>query len=205
MFSEGVEPESILKRGAKPDKPVLRLLRGPLCPNCQNPEGGEGIVHQVGLQQWPIVQCFYCAARLFVGENDFRHVVPEDKAPAIRADFLTPRPFNDGLDGFNRQVADITGIVQEHERKFLYWKGRLEQVKRRRAEFMGVVSAEITTKCLFCKRDYPTSPDVKGCSDCRNKQPLFRSEIAGDSRTAQKPLSDAPARKQVESEQSGAT
>lgn len=140
------------------DLPVAAILRGPSCPNCDGDP--DGIVHQRGLHQDPIVQCFHCAARVYC-EGEFRHVVPEDKAPPIRADFLTPRPFNDGLDGFNRMVGTIMAEVAEHERKARYWRGRLQQAQAQRAAYMGIRSETADDFRTVQKPLVAAAPEIK--------------------------------------------
>jgi len=115
---------------------TVSLLRGSSCPGCGCGDGG--IEHQAGLHQDPIIQCLHCLARVFVGVDGFRRVIPEDKAPPVRLDFLTPRPFNPGLDGLNRQIADFEGIIAEHERKAAYWRRVVQGVKTKRLALYGL-------------------------------------------------------------------
>jgi hypothetical protein len=122
-----------------PGRPVVSLLRGPPCPSCGEGEGG--IEHQAGLHQDPIIQCLHCLARIFVGVDGFRRAIPEDKAPAVRASFLTPRPFDAGLDGLNRQIADYEGAAVEHERKAMFWRRRVAEAKARRLHHLGLADS----------------------------------------------------------------
>lgn len=115
---------------------TLAILAGPPCPGCGETE--TGILHVRGLHQEPIVQCSDCLARVFCGVDGYRAVIPEDKAPPVRPDFRHPRPFNEGLDGINRQIADFRGIVEEHRRKLEYWSRRVREAEARRMVYLGL-------------------------------------------------------------------
>lgn len=115
---------------------AVSRVKGSSCPGCGHGDGG--IEFQAGLHQDPIVQCIHCAARIFVGVDGYRAVIPEDKAPPVRRDFLMARAFDSGLDGLNRQIADFEGIVREHETKAAYWRRRVAVVRAEREEFLGV-------------------------------------------------------------------
>lgn len=119
---------------------AVSRVKGSPCPGCGHGDGG--IEFQAGLHQDPIVQCIHCAARIFVGVDSYRAVIPEDKAPPVRRDFLMARAFDDGLDGLNRQIADFEGIVREHETKAAYWRRRVAVVRAEREELLGVKRPE---------------------------------------------------------------
>lgn len=115
---------------------TIAVIRGPPCPACR--QGDGGLEHQPGLHQDPIFQCLHCLARVFVGVDGFRAAIPEDKAPPVRQDFLMARPFDAGLDGINRQIADFQSIADEHTRKAAYWTRRVAEAKNRRLAHFGL-------------------------------------------------------------------